>query len=366
MTGLIHRTNRLGLNVALAVVVTSFSCASCRSQTEAVVTNPIPVSEDKTLERIVFGSCAHQDKNQPIWQPIVAEKPDLFLFAGDNIYGDTTNMTEMRAKYAKLAAKPGYQKLLATCPVLAVWDDHDYGVNDGGAEFPQKAASEKEFHEFFNTPADAPSRTWPGTYDANVIGPEGKRVQIIRLDTRYFRSALKPLPRRAPNGPYDRETDPSATILGDAQWEWLGKQLEVPADLRVIVSSIQVIPEDHRWELWQNMPNERGRLFKLIGEKRAKNIVIVSGDRHMAEISELKPSDPLSPGYSIYEITSSGLTNAGGGQKGETNRHRISETNFQSRNYGVLRIDWDKSTVNLEIRDVEGKEVFNIQTPLTK
>ena len=312
---------------------------------------------DKIIERIACGSCAHQGRNQIIWDPIVAEKPNLFLFCGDNIYGDTDDMTVMREKYELLGAQPGYQKLLETCPVLAVWDDHDYGLNDAGAEYEQKVESEAEFHRFFKTPDDAPSRTWPGTYESNLYGPEGKRVHIIRLDTRYFRSALKKLPKRGSDGPYDRVTDKSATMLGDAQWKWLGEQLKVPADLRVIVSSIQVIPEDHRWELWANMPHERDRILELIGEKQAKNVVFVSGDRHMAEISALKTTDSKSPGFPVYELTSSGMTHAGGGKKGEKNRHRVSETNFQSRNYGMIRVDWETRNVNLEVHDVEGQLV---------
>ena len=87
---------------------------------------------------IAFGACAHENKPQPIWDAIVNTKPDLFIFAGDNIYADTEDMEVMKAKYAKLAAKPGYKSLLETCPVLATWDDHDFGVNDGGKHYSMK------------------------------------------------------------------------------------------------------------------------------------------------------------------------------------------------------------------------------------
>ena len=86
----------------------------------------------RSLQRIAFGSCAEQHKPQPVWDAVIAEDPDLFLFLGDNIYADTEDMELMQAKYAELGAQPGYQKLLENCPVLATRDDHDYGVNDGG------------------------------------------------------------------------------------------------------------------------------------------------------------------------------------------------------------------------------------------
>src|SRR5438094_6137873 len=84
------------------------------------------------LSRIAFGSCARQDKPQPIWDAVVAVKPDIYLSLGDTIYGDTEDMAVMKKKYDQLAAIPGWQKLKKTCPILATWDDHDYGVNDGG------------------------------------------------------------------------------------------------------------------------------------------------------------------------------------------------------------------------------------------
>ena len=342
--------------------VTDVRDAMVSSVVKFAKTSPKPpevkVNEDTTITKIALGSCADQKKKQPIWDAIVAEQPQLFLFLGDNVYADTEDMDEMRATYAKLGAVPGYQKLRSTCPVLPVWDDHDYGVNDGGAEYPMKAESEKVFHEFFNTPADSPTHSYPGTYDVRYFGgEEGKRLQIIMLDTRYFRSKLVPLSQRSADGPYDRNKDPKATILGAAQWKWLEEQLQVPADLRVVMTSIQFLPQDHRWELWENFPHERTRFLKLLRDANTGPVVFVSGDRHMGEISELKTSDSLSPGFPVYELTSSGLTNAGGGRKGEPNRHRVSPTNFQSRNFGMLHIDWDKHQVRMELRDVDGKVV---------
>ncbi|MEX2579062.1 MAG: alkaline phosphatase D family protein [Verrucomicrobiales bacterium] len=311
------------------------------------------------VERIALGSCANQNKNHVIWEAIVAQSPDLFLFLGDNVYADTEDMAEMRAAYDMLGAKPGYRKLLDVCPVLAVWDDHDYGVNDGGAEYPMRDEAEEAFHDFFGTPEDAPSRRRPGIYDVRWFGEEedGKRLQILMLDTRYFRGELVELPERSIHGPYDRNRDRSATVLGEDQWRWLEEQLVEPADLRLIMTSIQFLPQDHHWELWENFPHERKRLLDLLGEADAAPVIFASGDRHMGELMKLKIDDPLSPGFPIYEMTTSGLTNAGGGRKGEPNRHRVSPTNFQSRNFGLMTIDWPNRSVLLELRDVEGTVV---------
>lgn len=307
------------------------------------------------VTKFAFGSCADQKKDHPIWDPIVALQPDLFLFLGDNVYADTEDPTEFREAYDLLGKKVGYRRLVETTPVLAVWDDHDYGVNDGGADFSKREMAEEIYHEFFTTPADAAVRSYPGIYDAKYFGGEGKRLQILLLDTRYFRSTPVKLPQRSEHGPYGENLDPEATILGPAQWKWLEAELRKPADLRILMSSIQFLPQDHAWERWENFPLERKRLLDLLKSLETGPVLFVSGDRHMGEIMELATTDPLSPGFPIFEITSSGLTNAGGGRSGEPNRHRVSPTNFQSRNFGFVTIDWDAKSLLLELRDVEGK-----------
>ena len=189
------------------------------------------------------------------------------------------------------------------------------------------------------------------------FGETGKRLQVILLDTRYFRDKMVWLEQRSPDGPYGRNMDPNATVLGEAQWTWMEKQLQEPADFRIIVSSIQFLPQDHHWELWENFPLERQKLLNMLKTHVKNPVLFVSGDRHMGEIMKLDTSDPNSPGYPVYELTSSGLTNAGGGRKGEPNRHRVSPINFQSRNFGMVEIDWANSSAMLDLRDVKGTVV---------
>src|SRR5262249_29297824 len=107
----------------------------------------------RPLQRIAFGSCSPQNQPFPIFDAVAAAKPDMFLHLGDVIYADTQDMQVMKAKYDKLAAVPGWQKLLKTCPVFATWDDHDFGANDAGREYPRKVESQKLFLDFFNEPA---------------------------------------------------------------------------------------------------------------------------------------------------------------------------------------------------------------------
>ncbi len=335
----------------LTVFLASFACSQAQDT-------------GQPLTRIAFGSCAQQNRPQPIWDAVIAAKPDLFLFIGDNIYGDTKDMAELRAKYKKLADMPGYRKLLKTCPLLATWDDHDYGWNDAGADYPLRKESQQIFLDFFGIAKDSPRRRQEGVYHAEVFGPPEKRVQVILLDTRYHRSPLKKRGKFIPGaGPYLPNTDPQATILGDAQWKWLQEQLKVPAKVRLLCSSIQVVAEDHGWEKWMNFPHERARLYKLLRDTGAAGVVILSGDRHLAELSLMDAG----LGYPLYDLTSSGL-NQGNKfwRKLEKNSHRVATMNF-GNNFGLITLAWDKKDplIGLQIRDEDGDITIQQKIPLS-
>lgn len=326
-----------------------------------VVCAPAAGGQTRAVTRVAFGSCADQDRPQPIWDSVLRARPDLFLFIGDNVYADTEDMSVMRAKYAQLAAVAGFRRLRRQVPLLATWDDHDYGANDAGAEYPKRAESQRVFLDFFGVPADSPLRKREGIYDAKVFGPPGRRVQVIMLDTRYFRSPLK----RAggdeeTHGRYAPDPDPSKTMLGPAQWAWLEEQLRVPAEVRLLVSSIQVVAEDHGWEKWANFPRERERLFELIRRTRAAGVIILSGDRHLAELSMMDGG----VGYPLYDLTSSALNRSSWNWRPyETNRHRVGTMNWGD-NFGLVAVEWATKDplIRLQIVDADGD--INIQRKL--
>ena len=301
---------------------------------------------EPTMQRILFGSCIKQDRPMPILKTIAEQDADLFIFLGDNIYADTTDMDVMRAKYAKLQADGGFQQLLKSCPVLATWDDHDYGVNDGGADYPLRVASQQVFVDFWKDTQDSPRRTRPGVYDARVFGPPGKRVQVLLLDTRFFRSPLKRGARRT-GGVYVPNPDPNATMLGDDQWAWLAEQLRVPAELRILATSIQCLPEAAGQETWANLPLEREKLFEQIKQAKASGVLMISGDRHWSELSV--EEERLS--YPIYELTSSSLNQVHPRGTPTANRHRALNNTFHRENFGAIEIDWETQTMSLQIRD---------------
>lgn len=333
----------------------SLGFATLLSGRSAGATELLP---ETVLRRIAFGSCADQNQPQPFWSPILAFEPQLFLMIGDNVYGDVSSgaLTELRAAYDRLAGIDGFKRLRAEVPVLATWDDHDYGANDAGADFPYRAGVTRLFREFWGVPAIDRD----GIYDAHIFGPPGRRLQVILLDTRSFRSGLKPTNQRGAPGKerYLPDPDPAKTMLGTAQWGWLDQQLRQPADLRLIVSSIQVLAEGHGYERWGNLPTERQRLIELIGATRTNGVVFLSGDRHIGALYRRTDGVP----YPLHEITSSSL-NRPVGTSSETGPHQVGAV-YAKENFGVIEIDWQAGGVTLALRDNTGARVRAMELAL--
>ena len=286
------------------------------------------------LQRIAFGSCNRQDLPQPLWAPIAADDPDLWIWLGDNIYGDTDDMSVLAAKYTQQRANAGYRDLLARVPVIGTWDDHDYGRNNAGREYPYRAASQQVFLDFLDVPQASPRRTREGVYASHTYGPAGQRVKVILLDVRYHRE-------------YPGAT---ADVLGEAQWAWLEAELRnSDAQVNLVASGIQFVPEEHRFEKWANFPQARARLFSLIRDSGAPGVVLLSGDRHFAEISRIDGA----AAYPLYEVTSSGLTHSWTDVV-EANRFRVGEL-YPHLHYGMMEIEWAPAPrLRLQIRDRDG------------
>ena len=189
MSSLCLHSPRLIGAIIFLVAFPSLANSSWAQQTEKPVIRSAANIEGLP-KRIAFGSCGHQAKPQPILDTIVAAKPDLFVYLGDNIYGDTKDMKVLQQKYDLLGAKKEFQRLRAAVPVLSVWDDHDYGWNDAGKEYEFKEESKQIFMDFWNVSQESPRRQHPGIYGSHRFESGGKTLQIILLDTRTFRDAL--------------------------------------------------------------------------------------------------------------------------------------------------------------------------------
>ena len=331
------------------------------------------------LHRIAFGSCAMQTKAQPIWDVIAKQQPDLFLFIGDAIYADydgskayTPTEVTLERDWDMLASEPHFKAFRQQVPIMATWDNHDYGKHDGGAEFKFKEVAKKYFLDFFEEPENSIRRITPGIYDAKIFGPEGKRVQVILLDTRYFKGrAVKDKRSKAEKaaaglsgslGKYVPNPDPNVTLLGEVQWLWLEQQLRKPAEVRLLVSSTQVIANEKGMDEWGNYPRERDRLLALITKAQAYATLFLSGNVHFTELSKLDMGEKA-----IFDFTSSGLTHTNAAYAAASNLYRVAGP-YDGLNFGLVEIDWDgrpSPGVRMVAIDINGDVVFEhkLQSP---
>jgi alkaline phosphatase D len=304
-------------------------------------TNAFAEDAGPALERIAFGSCNREYKPQPLWKPIRECKPDLWVWLGDIVYGSANNLTDLARRYQAEKEQPDYKSLREQCRVLGTWDDNDYGVSEGGKENRNKVESQRLLLDFLDEPLESLRRKQAGVFASYTFGPPGRRVKIILLDGRYHRE----------------RPGATADMLGSEQWQWLEQQLTgSDADVHLIGSGIQVIASQHLYEKWADFPRARQRLFDLVARSRARNVIFLSGDRHLGEISRLNDPRISQP---LYDITSSGMTHHAQDNFFYSFSHEVNQfrrgQNFVGLNFGLIQFNWDAvpPTATLQIRDAD-------------
>ena len=341
-----NRTKFMISTVALFLV-------SCATQNETKMNQYTVGPYDM---KIGFGSCLKQNKAMPIFEAIKADSFDLFLMIGDNVYGDSESedLRELRSAYKK--QKENFKNMDLNFPFEAIWDDHDYGLNDGGKNYAFKEQAKELFLDFWDIPVDDVRRSRQGLYYDVLKSIDEKDVHIIFLDTRTFRDKLMPTDDRGAPGKerYIPNLDRSLTMLGENQWDWLRKKLAEPSDYKIIATSIQFLPIGHGWESWNNLPYERDRLINMIDNSGLDNMVVLSGDRHRGGLYQLKTNT----GKTISEITSSSL-NAAFPNAEEAGPLRLGST-FVDENYGALYFHSDDNTLTLILKNMKGEIVRSL------
>ena len=352
------------------MIITGLSLAfiACKSSTPSKAnqtTNSPPQKSTAQVFKVAFGSCGHQSHPLPIFYEVIKHQPDLFVFLGDNIYGDTNDMEVLRKKYQQLGGQASFQALKKTTLIEATWDDHDYGRNDAGKNYPHKKESKQVFLDFFEEPKNSNRYLHDGIYAARIYQIGDKKVQLILLDGRTFRddllrnSTATNKKKSFYHWEYLPHTDTSKTLLGEQQWQWLEKTLKQTADCRILATGTQFGIEANGYEAWANFPHEQERLVKLIKKTQANNLVAISGDVHYAEISKFE--NPHS--YPIYDITASGLSKTW--RFATLNKNRI-EGPIMKNHFGLLTIDFSATQPNIkaEIWDDTGNQRVEYTIPL--
>ncbi len=290
--------------------------------------------------KIALGSCLHQDHPAPIWDAVKNNNIDSFFFLGDNIYGDVPSGLPWKLKRSYDKQKKVLPSWLMSKEIHMIWDDHDYGKNDGGSSYQFKGYAQDLYIDFWDIPNNDPRANREGIYYEQLQNINGLRVLFVGLDTRYFRSNIK-----EKDDVYLPNLEPEATFLGDKQWEWLKDTLKQEHDLLILASSIQVLATEHRFEKWSNIPSERNKLLTLL-ESLDSRVIVVSGDRHRAGLYQYND---------ITEITASSLNRPTYSE--ETDSLLLGKT-YTENNFGLITIE--KDIVEISVINVDNQTLESI------
>jgi alkaline phosphatase D len=264
--------------------------------------------------RLLILGCLSQDNPAPALPKAVVSEPDLTLWIGDNVYADSTDdIGYIRRCYETLAAKPGFAELRAKAPWIATWDDHDYGYNNAGKEYPLKTHTKALFREFWlledRLPADR-----DGVYYTETREIDGQVIQFILLDVRYNRD----------------EPGTGGDVLGQKQWAWLENELAKPADLRLIISGFQILLDARAGsETWAKFETARQRLFDVVRSSGAQGTLFVTGDQHYGEVLRL----PGALDYDAIELQFAGVNQI---EDPEWNPLRVANVSRSEHSYALL------------------------------
>lgn len=293
------------------------------------------LSKIETLNTFAFGSCNRQYKPQPLWPYIKAQNPQLWIWGGDNIYADTSNIAEIIRRYSVQEKNKAYRDLTKDIPILGVWDDHDYGHDNATYTNNIKHLSQQLFLDFLRVEGKSARRLRDGIYSSHTFGKNDREVKFIMLDNRFFHSA------------------PGANLLGQKQWSWLESELKnSTAKVHFIMSGISITsPSLIKSEEWADHPKALEKLLGLVKEYKTKGLVFLSGDKHFSSIFQR---------HGHLEFMSSGLTHTVPSKTARVYVAKKYPLSFFGLSYGKVDIDWNKNPLQLtlEIRTYKEEPVF--------
>lgn len=298
----------------------------------------LPIESTYPVTRIQFGSCNESSDVQPFWNVLSPRQPDLFIWLGDIVYPDPIlplpvfNLDRLAHLYAVQKEHPDYAAFRASIPVVGIYDDHDYGWDNGGKYYPFKERSMQHLLDFLDESADSPRRRQAGAYVSYTLGEPPYQTKIILLDTRFNRE------------------DPGqhADMLGEHQWQWLERELkESKAQVHLLCSSVSILSSDQHTENWSQFPVSQARLYDLLASCQPEGLVMLAGDKHFGELR----CDTIGQ-QAVYELLSSGLTHY---NEPPDFKDASPLSLYSGLNAGEVTIDWSQSTIALQLLTETGE-----------
>jgi len=276
---------------------------------------------------------------------LAEHSPDFVVFLGDYIYEDPgppdadpttrihigpepTNLVDYRNRYARYKTDPHLQAAHAICPWFVIWDDHEV-ENNYASLTPQDPADTATFPDRRFAAYQAWWEHQPVRLDPPVaVDAEyriyrdmqwGKLIDLALLDGRQYRTdqgcgdvtlSLDP--------PCADIVAPDRTMLGDVQESWLYDSLAASRSTWNVIGN-QVVFADAtlngavlNYDQWDGYPVQRERILQHLADNNVPNVIVLTGDIHLAAIAQLRAGDratgtPVGAEFITTSISSAGL-----------------------------------------------------------
>lgn len=272
------------------------------------------------------------DVINPMWDRLRNANVDFVLMTGDQVYVDSKEFVE-RQKATELDIWQRYVDAFKRLPIyhwqnlvpiFAVWDDHDYGTNDGDTNFIAKAPSTSAFEAVFH------GNDIAGVWEKCPVGTSSKFTafgqRIFLMDDRSFRK---------PNTDASSKTD-AFGHWGEEAHRWLINDMNQTTLPTWIINGNQFLSGktlDYKEAFQDNHPAEFNLLLRELTQQKSA-FVFASGDIHLSEIMKA-PADKL--GFETYEYTSSSMHSYTG--TGWDNPLRIPDATTSEFNFMVHKVN---------------------------
>jgi alkaline phosphatase D len=291
------------------------------------------------------GGAGYTPWYERMWDTLAVQSFDAFLLLGDNVYIDFPEVPEAQEYcYYRRQSRAEFRRFTPNVPIYAIWDDHDFTVNDGegGAEIETpswKRPVWKTFKNQWANPSYGGGKEHPGCWFNFSQGD----VDFFMLDCRYYRE-----------NPAEVK-DPS--MLGEYQKAWLMEKLKAStATFKIIAGSVPwaIGTKPGSDDTWDGFPKEREEIFTFIEENKIEGVVLICADRHRSDAWKMQRPN----GYALYDFMSSKLTNV--------HTHDIMPNSLFGYNkkcsFGILEFDTtlDDPSLTYTIKNIDNEEIHKM------
>jgi alkaline phosphatase D len=317
---------------------------------------------NKPEVRFVSLSCMADDYRfheviDAMWAKLLEVKPELIILNGDTVYVDSFEFVE-RDKATALDVWQRYIDSMKRLPlyhwhelvpILATWDDHDFGTNNGDRTFVSKESSLKIFRAFFG------GKSLPGVWQT---GPSGVSSRFYGFSQRFYFMDDRIL--RQPDKGQKAQED--FGHWGEKQHQWLIEDLKRDPRPAWIFNGNQVFSGkdlEYKEAFETNHPLHFRRFLNDL-KQTPVSVIFSTGDIHFSEIMRI-PAERL--GYETFELTSSSMHSYTG--EGWNNPARLPGMFTNEFNFMLIRAKNQQNGLNVFVQAIGRAPQPYFQTEIT-